>query len=113
MAPWLPLLKASLPYVTQLITAAIPAFTSKPASGKPDDVIPKQISELQSAVTHNAESVKALATQLKQTIEGIDAGAEKLQNELQVLRRLAIVAVVLAVVGISVALWALIGKAHA
>ena len=35
----------------------IHAFTSKSSGGKSDDVIPKQTSELQSAVTHNAESV--------------------------------------------------------
>jgi hypothetical protein len=111
MAAWLPLIKASLPYVTQIVTAAIPAFTSKPSSGKSDDVIPKQISELQSAVTHNAESVRALATQLKQTIEGIDVGAEKLQQELRAIRWLAVVAVVLAVVAVCVSVWALVGKA--
>ena len=75
MAGWIPVLKASLPYVTQIVTAALPAFTSKPAPGQPDEVVPKQIAELQSAVTQNAESVKTLATQLKEAIEGIDAGA--------------------------------------
>ena len=34
MPVWLPLLKASLPYVTQIVATAIPAFTAKPAEEK-------------------------------------------------------------------------------
>ena len=98
MAAWLPFIKASLPYVTQIVTAAIPAFTSKPSNEKPDELVPKQIAELQSAVTHNAEAVKSLATQLKETIEGIDSGAARLQNELARLRRLTIAALLVACV---------------
>jgi hypothetical protein len=109
MAAWLPVLKASLPYVTQVITAAIPAFTSKSASGKADEIVPKQIAELQSAVTRNAETAKTLATELKRTIEGLEAGASKLQQELDVLRRLALVALVLAVVSLSAAVSAVFG----
>src|SRR3954471_4867261 len=105
MAAWLPLLKASLPYISQLVTTAIPAFTSRTA-GKLDDVVPKQIAELQAAVTDNAEAVKTLAAQLKQAIEVIDAG----QREIQVLRRLVVVATVLALLGASLAAWALLAK---
>ena len=110
MAAWLPLLKASLPYITQILTAAIPAFTSKPASEKAADVVPKQIAELQAAVTHNAESVKTLATQLKETIEAIDSSTAILQQEVKVLKRLATTAVILALFGASVAVWALLSK---
>jgi hypothetical protein len=107
MPAWLPLLKASLPYVTQIISAAVPHFTGKSATGKQEDV---QIAELQTAVTQNAESIKGLAAQLKQTIEGIDGAAEDLQRELRSLRRLAAIAVVLAVLATCVAVWALVGK---
>ena len=113
MAAWLPLIKASLPYVTEIVTAAIPAFTSKPATSKLEEVIPKQICELQSAVTQNAESIKGLAGQLKQTIEGIDVAGENLQHELRGIRRLAVVAVVIAVLAVCIAIWALVGKAGA
>ena len=105
MAAWLPLIKVALPYVTQIVTAAIPSFTSKPAANKSDDVIPKQISELQNAVTHNAESIKCLAEQLKQTIQGIDAAGENLQQELRALRRLTVSAVVIAVLAVCIAVW--------
>lgn len=110
MAGWIPVLKASLPYVTQVVTAALPAFTSKPAPGQPEDVVPRQIAELQSAVTHNAESVKTLATQLKEAIEGIDAGAADLQRQLGGLRRLAVAALLVAIASFALAAWALIGR---
>jgi len=110
MAAWLPILKASLPYLTKIVAAAIPAFTSRPAPGKADEVIPQQIAELQAAVTSNAESIKALAAQLKQTIEGIDPGVGKLQREIAFLRRVAVVAMVLAVMGFGTALWAVLGR---
>jgi hypothetical protein len=106
MPAWLPLLKASLPYVTQIVTAAIPHFTKKPVADQ--DVVPKQIAELQTAATQNAEAIKALAAQLKQTIEGIDGAAPDLQRELKGLRRLAALAVVLAVLATCVAVWALV-----
>ena len=108
MAVWLPLLKASLPYVTQLVTAAIPAFTSRSTTEKAADIVPKQIAELQSAVTHNAESVKALAAQLKEAIESIDAGAAALQQEVKRAKRLAAAAILLALLAVSVAVWALL-----
>src|SRR4029078_7179710 len=79
MAAWLPLIKAALPYVTQIVPAAFPTFTSKPAANRSDDVIAKQISELQNAATHNAESIKGLAQQLKQTSERSDAAARHRQ----------------------------------
>lgn len=109
MAAWLPVLKASLPYITQIVTSAIPAFTSKSSPAKSAEVVPTQIAELQSAVTHNAESVKALALQLKGTIEGIDAGAARLEQEIRSLKRLAWIALMLSLLAIAVALWILIG----
>jgi hypothetical protein len=110
MAVWFPILTAALPYITQIVSAAIPAFTSKPAREKAEEVVPKQIEELQAAVTRNAESVKALAAQLKETIEGIDAGAAALQKEMKALKRLAVSAVILALIGMSIAAWALLNR---
>ncbi len=110
MAAWLPVIKASLPYVTQVITAAIPAFTSKSASAQPNELFPKQIAELQSAATRNAESVKALATQLKGTIEGIDSAANKLQQELKDLRRLVMISLFVGAGGLSAALWTIFSR---
>jgi hypothetical protein len=108
MAVWLPILKASLPYVTQIVATAIPAFTSKPAIARPDDEVQKQIAELQAAVTKNAESVQSLAMQLKVALEGIDTGAIELQKEMQKLRRMAAGAIIIAAVSSVVTILAVL-----
>ena len=88
MAAWLTVVKAALPYVTQIVTAAIPTFTRP--KNESDDVVPAQIAELQGAATRNAESILALEAQLKQTA------------------RLVIVALVVAALAIGVAIYALV-----
>lgn len=108
MAAWLPLLKASLPYVTQIVTATLPVFTSKAGKTDSKDLIEKQVAELQSAVTQNAEAIRLLAAELKQTIEGIAAAGQAQQVELKALRRVVLVSSVTAVVAAGVAIWALL-----
>ena len=106
MAAWLPALKALLPYATQIVTAAIPAFTRRTGAGQ--DVIPEQIQELQGAVIHNAESVKLLATQMQQVITTIDSGAARIQQDMRNVKRLSIIAIILSIVAIAlgIASWA-------
>jgi len=108
MAAWLPVIKASLPYVTQIVTAAIPAFTSKPPNAPPDEIVPKQIEELQAAVTHNAEAVKSLATQLKDTLEVLEQSGRRLETELARQRRMTLLAVLIAVVSAAIAITAIV-----
>lgn len=79
MAAWLPLLKAALPYVTDIISAALPVFTQNRAN-KAAGIVDQQIAELQASVTHNAESVKALALQLERTIVAVDSGAVSIEQ---------------------------------
>ncbi len=110
MAAFLPVLKIALPYITQVVTATLPMFTSKSAGGKPDEVIPKQIAELQSAVTQNAETVKGLAMQLKESIESLDAAASRFQEQLILLKRVAFTAGAVAVVAVCLAIWALASR---
>lgn len=110
MAAFLPALKIALPYITQIVTATLPMFTSRPANAKSDEVVPQQVRELQAAVTHNAESVKGLATQWKDTMEGIDAAAARLQKEIVGLRRLAYCSTAIAVLACVLALFAVVGR---
>ncbi len=109
MAAFLPVLKIALPYISQIVTATVPMFTSRPANGKSDEIVSKQIHELQAAVTHNAESVKGMAIQWKDTMESLDAAAARLQKEIVVLRRLAYGSAAVALVAVVVALLALAG----
>ena len=99
MAAWLPALKALLPYATQIVSAAIPAFTKN--KGRTEDVIPEQIQELQIAVTHNAEALRVLATELQQVIAGIESGAVKIESELRTVKRLCIAAIGLSILAMT------------
>lgn len=76
-APLIPIIKAVAPYVAQIATVAIPAFTSRNAeTGPADPVVAKQIQELQEAATHNAESVQVLADKLQQALDGMEVAAK-------------------------------------
>lgn len=105
MALWLPLIKASLPYVTQIVATAIPAFTAKPVA---DDATGQQIAELQSAVTQNAESIHVLAEKLQQTIQAMELAGVTLQKEIKLYRRLAYSSMAVSGVAILVALAAVL-----
>ncbi|MGB3610687.1 MAG: hypothetical protein WA987_09970 [Cellvibrio sp.] len=108
MPAWLPLLKASLPYVTQIVATALPAFTAKPAEEKTDDLTAQQIAELQSAATNNAESIHVLAEKLQQTIEGIELAGNDLQKKLIFFQRLSYGALAVAAVSLVIAIVSLL-----
>lgn len=109
MAAWIPLIKSAMPYVVQVLSIAIPAFTSRTSHKETDDIVPEQIAELQSAATQNAESVKILAEQLKGSMEGVDAAAVKLQQELKLLRRLSVIAIAVSVISVVLAVMVVSG----
>ncbi len=99
MPAWLPAVKAVLPYVAQIVTAAIPVFTKKDKAGTDD--VARQIAELQDAVTHNAESLKILAAQLQEVIN--DIGAAGIEKDIRTNRWLAVAAILLS--SAAIALW--------
>jgi len=106
MAAWLPILKAALPYVAQIVTAAIPAFTTKSEIAKSDPLIVQQIEELQDAATKNAESIHLLAEKLQQTIQGIEGAAIALQKQMVVFKLLLSASSLISLVAIIFAMWA-------
>jgi hypothetical protein len=73
MAAYLPVLKAILPYLAPLVSAASPMFTrSSSDAGKDQPSTAQLINELQEAVKNNANSLKVIATQLQTSIEAFD-----------------------------------------
>jgi hypothetical protein len=100
MAAWLPAVKVILPYLAQIVGAAIPVFTRKADRSGAEDVTRNQIAELQDAVTHNAESLKVLATQLQQAISDIDAASARIEREIKSTRALALLALILSLAAI-------------
>jgi hypothetical protein len=79
---FLPIIKAVAPYIAQVATAAIPAFTSKPEAVKTDQVVAKQIQELQEAATQNAQSIHLLAEKLQQAIQSLEGAGQDAQRQI-------------------------------
>jgi len=86
MAVWIPVLKAALPYVSNLVAAALPVFTGRKEQEASAELVARQIAELQTAVTGNAESVKGLAAQLEKTITALEAGESDLTRRFAALQ---------------------------
>lgn len=108
MVAWLPAFKTILPYVTQIVSLAVPAFTRKDDASASQEVINQQILELQEAATRNAEAVKVLASQLQKTITDIDAGAARIERELHKTRQWCVAAITLSGVAILLGVTALV-----
>jgi predicted nucleotide-binding protein (sugar kinase/HSP70/actin superfamily) len=108
MAAWLPVIKAAIPHLAQVVTVALPMFTSRSENADRDALIARQINELQEAATQNAESVKELATQLQSTFEGLESAATDLQRQLKRQKQLTVVMLILSTLAIGLGSLALI-----
>lgn len=78
MPAWLiPALKAVLPHVGTIVSAASPVFTKKApeAIANQTVLLQQQISELQLAASANDIHIKELAAQIQHTIEVLEKGA--------------------------------------
>jgi len=106
MASWLiPALKAVLPHVGSIISAASPAFTKKkPDAANPGALLQQQISELQAAASQNAANIKELAGQLQSTVAALEQAALNAEANLKRTRVYCAAAVVLSIIALSTAL---------
>ena len=113
MAAWLiPALKAILPHVGTIISAATPVFTKKKmdtAAGQ-TALLQQQISELQSAVSQNAANIKELAAQLQSTVTALEQAALTAQANLKRTRLLCVAAFALSLLALCAALFIVIGR---
>jgi TolA-binding protein len=105
---FLPILKAVAPYLAQVATAAIPAFTSKPEAAKSDQVVAEQIQELQEAATQNAESIHVLAEKLQQAIQSIEGAAQEAQRQISTYKRIIAGSLALSAVSLAICIYILI-----
>jgi hypothetical protein len=112
MAPWLvPAIKAVLPYLSSIISAAIPVFTAR----KSDDeaaaqahLLRQQIDELQTAASQNAVHIKELAEQLQKTLTGLEQGAQIAEARFRRTALLCGAALVLSFLALCLSLFALL-----
>lgn len=104
MAAWLATTKLLLPIVTEIVTSALPAFTARKDQQKTADLVAQQIVELQTAVTRNAESVQAIATQLQQTVAAIEHDAALLGRRLRRLQLINVLSLLVSILALAAAL---------
>ena len=100
MALLIPVLRAVLPHIGSILSAASPAFSSRTAD--------PEIAELRAAVSRNAAHTKELAEQLERTVTALGETARVAEARLRLALwmaggalALAAVALVLAVVAFS------------
>ena len=108
MAAWLPVVKAAIPHIAQLVTVALPMFTSRSENADRNALTARQIEELQEAATRNAESVRELATQLTSTFESLESAATDLQSQLKRQKQLTVVALTLSILAIALSAFTLV-----
>jgi hypothetical protein len=77
MAWLIPALKAVLPHVATIVSAAAPVFTMKGAA------VEQQIAELQTAASQNAANIKELAEQLRTTVAALEQAAADAETRLR------------------------------
>ena len=109
MAAWLiPALKAVLPHVGAIISAATPVFTKKKMDAAADKsaLLQQQIGELQSAVSENAANIKELAAQLQTTVAAREQAVSTAEADLKRTRLLCVAAIAVSVIALCAALLA-------
>jgi|ERR1035437_1796019 uncharacterized protein YlxW (UPF0749 family) len=113
MPAWLiPALKAVLPHVGTIVSAAAPVFTKKKADAAPNQtmLLQQQITELQAAASENDAHIKELAAQIKNTLEVLEKGASLAERRHQRIVVLCIAAIVLSVISLFIALFILFAR---
>jgi methyl-accepting chemotaxis protein len=113
MAVWfIPVLKAILPHIGAIVSAAKPVFTGKNAGTSPshDPLLQQQIAELQSAVSQNAEHIKELAATLQTTVAALEQAAAAVEKQPKRIFHWVLAASVLSLVSLGIALFALFGR---
>ena len=108
MAAWLiPALKAVLPHVATIISAAAPVFTKKKAEAAANQTVllQEQIAELQSAASQNAAHIKELAAQLESTVAALEQTASIAEAKLHRVLLFCLAATILSAIALCVALF--------
>lgn len=109
MPAWLiPALKAVLPHVGTIVSAAAPVFTKKNVHAAPDQTtLQQQITELQAAASGNDAHIKELAAQMQRTVETLEQAASLAESRHHRILLLCIAAVILSATALGVALFGL------
>lgn len=106
MAAWFSVVRAILPHVSTIVSAAVPAFTRYKAGHVNDaDLLQQQISELQNASAQNTALIKDLAEQLRDTLAALQQATVASEKKAQELMRLVWAAIGVAVIAAVLAVY--------
>jgi len=111
MPAWLlPALKAALPHIATIISAAAPVFTRKADVANQTLLLQQQITELQSAASQNAAHIKELAEQLQSTVAALEQAASIAEAKLRRALLLCVAATALSTISLGIALVLIFGR---
>ena len=112
MPAWLiPALKAALPHLGTIISAAAPVFTRKNADAVANQaLLLQQITELQSAASQNAANIKELAAELQSTVAALEEAASIAEAKLRWALWLCAASMVLSAIAVGVVLVLVFGR---
>src|SRR5713101_4314332 len=113
MPAWLiPALKAILPHIGTIISAAAPVFTRKNADAAANQtlLLQQQITELQSAASQSAAHIKELAEQLQRTVAALEEAASIAEAKLRRALLLCVVSMALSAIASGIALVLIFGR---
>lgn len=95
------------PYIPEIIRLARPLFTRASPKDEETDITARQIAELQTAASQNAESIKHLATDMQRTLEALQNGTAEMEKKLNRAHTLLIIASTVAALSFCLAVYAL------
>jgi hypothetical protein len=113
MPAWLiPALKAALPHIATIISAAAPVFTRKNADAVANQtlLLQQQITELQSAASQSAAHIKELAEQLQSTVAALEQAASIAEGKLRRALWFCAVSMALSAIAVGIALVLIFGR---
>ena len=99
---------AALPYIESVAKLALPVFKQRKSDKEAAESQQRQIEELQTAVTHNAEHVRALAQQLQTTMTALEQAGIQLAQAQRRVQRWALLALALGAGALVLAVVALL-----
>lgn len=107
-AAWITAIGAALPYIESVTKLALPVFKQRKSDKEAADSLQRQIEELQTAVTRNAEHVRALAQQLQTTVTALEQAGVQLAAAQRRHQRWALAALGLGAAALVLALLAVL-----
>lgn len=113
MAWFMPAVKAILPFISPIIGATLPVFSSRKgdeAAAAQAGLVQQQITELQSATSQNAANIKELAEQLRNTVTALEQGATIAESRFKRTTVFCIAAMAVSVIALGVSAIALFGR---